>query len=92
MAPHRPGVVPGVRHRPEVVLRVWGATDADRRGAEEVARNHHSLYGYRIASVEQVDEPIPARGNYAAIAYGANYYRTWAAYPLVVEQSGDAAA
>lgn len=63
-----------------VVVRVWGATDADRRRAEDDARTHHGLYRYRIARIEQAEQPHPAAGDPAALASGADYGRTWAAY------------
>lgn len=65
-----------------VVLRVWGATDADRRRAEDDARAHHALYRYRIAHVEQVEHPHPAAGDPDALACHAEYGRTWAAYRI----------
>ena len=72
--------------KPDVVLRVWGATDADRRAVEAEARNHHTLYGYRITQVEQACAPMPAAGDGAAIASGANYDRTWGAYPITAPE------
>lgn len=62
---------------------VWGATDADRRRAITNARNHHSLFGRRIAHIEHADEPARATGDTTGLVYAViDYDRTWAAYRL----------
>lgn len=88
MAPQEPGTtrpdltLPAPRIPRWVRLRIWGVTGADRDRAELAARADHRLYSYRIMAVEQADEPTPAAGDRRAIASGASYDRTWAAYPV----------
>jgi hypothetical protein len=66
---------------PSVRLVVWGVTDDDRREAERLARADVRIYRRHIAAVEQAETPMAAGGDPAAIAHGAEYDCTWAAYP-----------
>jgi hypothetical protein len=68
--------------RSSVRVTVWGASDKDRRMAEHDARTDQRVARYRVQEVIQVDDPSAASGDLVALARGAEYDRTWAAYLL----------
>lgn len=74
-----PLISPGQR----VILRVWGFTAEDVRWAEETARIKARRQRYEIAEVLTSlggRSPIPSRDP-GALLQGADFDRTWAAYP-----------
>lgn len=81
------GADPTRATRGDVRLVVWGATDEDRRRAEQDARADQRVTRYRIAEVVQSDTATAASGDTVAIARCAEYDRTWAVYRLPDEDA-----
>lgn len=67
--------------RMRVRLVVWGASDTDRRIAEELARTDPRVYRHQIVKVEQAEQAATSAGDPDAIAHHVAYDRTWAVYP-----------